>query len=217
MIALALALISAVAGMLLPAQPPLNLLRAVLYALSATSLAYGLLRDFQRRVSASEPDLSARLIRLADGPAQSARALPLARAQRLLKRRSCHIQQTPHGYTLTDQGAPQGVYLNGRRLPLNAPVSLHSGDEIAFGLPHAGGLVLCFRGDLFPPLPAAPTETQRAELSDALSAPALPSEVSRAQFVQQLQRDARRTSVLPLILPSRAEEAPPSEPDRHDA
>ncbi|MFQ3535511.1 MAG: FHA domain-containing protein [Aggregatilineales bacterium] len=212
MIALGLALISLAAGMVLHLQPQLTVLRALLYALGATSLAYWLISLLVRCTAASDDNLAARLIVIAGAPHQLGKTLLLKKADRMLNKRLCRIQRMRHGYTLTDQGAPQGVYLNGRRLVLNLPVPLHSGDEIAFGAPRAGNLVLRFRAELFPPQPAIPTDTQRTEQPSMLNA----SEASRAQFWQHVQDSARRTSVLPLILPSRAEEAPRPDADRYD-
>jgi hypothetical protein len=215
MIALGLALISFVAGVALHGQPEFALLRAALYGLGAASLAAWLLRRLSRRNVSHSNDLPPRLIVLAGVPRYVGKVVLLDRIAQSLGKLPCRIQRTAHGYTITDLGAQHDIYLNGRRLTPNLPVPLHSGDEIAFGVPSADSLVLSFRAELFPESPVAPAETQRTE-SLVSEPPASEPEASRAQFLQHVQAEARRTSVLPLILPSRAEEPPRPEPDRHD-
>lgn len=217
MIALGLALISFMAGLALHGQPEFALLRAALYGLGAASLAAWLLSRLSRRGVSHSDDLPPRLIVLAGAPRYVGKAVPLDRIAQGLGKLPCRIQRTAHGYTITDQGAQHGIYLNGRRLTPALPMPLHSGDEIAFGVPSADGLVLSFRAELFPELPFAPLETQRTAQLDLPEPPALEPEASRAQFERHVQAEARRTSVLPLILPSRAEEAPRPEPDHHDS
>lgn len=215
MIALGLALISFVAGVALHGHSEFALLRAASYGIGAASLAAWLLRRLPKRSFPHSDDLPPRLIVLAGAWRYVGKVVPLDRIAQGLGSLPCRIERTAHGYTITDLGAPYRIYLNGRCLTPNLPAPLHSGDEIAFGVPSAESLVLSFRAELFPESPAAPAETQRTTALDS-ELPASEPEASRAQFLQHVQTEARRTSVLPLILPSRAEEPPRPEPDRHD-
>jgi hypothetical protein len=219
MIALGLAVLCFLAGILLQSQPTVSVWRAVLCGAGAVSLAYWLLSRLPPRLSAPEQTIAlpARLCILSGAPRYIGRTLPVQRVRRLFgKAFACRIERTAHGFTLTDSGAPHGVYLNGRLLTPNLPVPLHSGDEIAFGLPQRGTWTLRFYAELFPQAPASSAETQRMATPSALEM-ATPFDSNRTQFFNEVQRVARRTGVLPLVLPSAAERATPTEQERHDA
>jgi len=219
MIALGFALLCFVAGIALQAQPTVAVWRAALYGAGAASLAYWLLSRLPSRLSAPEQFVEppARLCVLSGAPRHIGKSLPLQDARAVLgKAFACRIERTAHGFTLTDRGAPHGVYLNGRLLTPNLPVPLHSGDEIAFGLPQRGAWTLRFYAELFPQAPVSAAETQRMATPSALEMTA-PLDSNRTQFFNEVQRVARRTGVLPLVLPSAAERATPAEQDRHDA
>jgi hypothetical protein len=219
MIALGFALLCFVAGIALQSQPNVAIVRAALYGAGAASLAYWLLGRLPPRPSAPEQavELPARLYVLSGAPRHIGKSLPVQRVRRVFgKAFACRIERTAHGFTLTDSGAPHGVYLNGRPLTPNLPVPLHSGDEIAFGLPQRGAWTLRFYAELFPQAPVSAAETQRMAAPSALEMTA-PLDSNRTQFFNEVQRVARRTGVLPLVLPSAAERATPAEQDRHDA
>jgi hypothetical protein len=212
MIALRFAALCFVAGIALQAQPTLAVWRAALYGAGAASLAYWLLSRLPSRLSAPEQFVEppARLCVLSGAPRHIGKSLPLQDARAVLgKAFACRIERTAHGFTLTDRGAPHGVYLN-------LPVPLHSGDEIAFGLPQRGAWTLRFYAELFLQAPISAAETQRMATPSALEMTA-PLDSNRTQFFNEVQRAARRTGVLPLVLPSAAERATPAEQDRHDA
>lgn len=219
MIALGLAVLCFLAGIALQGQPTLAVWRAVLYGAGAASLAYWLIRCLPLRVSASAraAELPARLIVVTGAPHYIGRTLPLPTFQAALgKALACRIERAAHGFTLSVDGAPHGVYLNGRLLTDGLPVPLHSGDEIAFGLPQRTNWTLRFYAELFAPALVSGVETQRmATPSTQELTPLLDS--NRTQFFNEVQNVARRTSVMPLVLPSAAEQAPPAEQERHDA
>jgi hypothetical protein len=217
MIAFGIALVCFMAGIALHRQADLVIVRAALYGVGAAGFAYWLLRRLPWRFSASSQpaDLPARLVVLIGLPRHNGKVFPLRKLPQLLgKKALCCIEPALDGYRLTDRGAPHGIYLNGRRLVPNLPVSLHSGDEIAFGAPSNNTLVLRFYAELFPQAPKTPAETQRtAPTLETLEAQ---PDADRIQFFKEVQNVARRTSTLPLVLPSTAQQAP-SESKRHDS
>lgn len=227
MTALLIAIFCLVAGLALRAVPELTVLRAALYAAGAASAAYWLLCCLPPRlITLAEPDApTARLIVLDGAPRLLGKRLPITEGSTplgsafglalrgtptTLSARHCTIQHTANGYTLTDHATPNGTYLNGRRLPPATPAMLHSGDEITLGDPQRGGVVLRFYAPLFASTPSTPIETLQTAPAVA-SAPETLAALTDSLFVNDITAisSARRTSVMPLVLPSPAEQAPP--------
>ncbi|MCE7946906.1 MAG: FHA domain-containing protein [Chloroflexi bacterium CFX4] len=227
MTALLVAILCLAAGLALRAVPELSVPRAALYAAGAASAAYWLLRRLPPRlITPTEPDAPpARLIVVDGAPRLLGKRLPIAEGSTplgsafglalrgtptLLSPTHCTLQHTANGYTLTDHGTPNGTYLNGRRLLPATPATLHSGDEITLGDPQRGGVVLRFYAPLFSSTPATPAETLQTAPAVG-STPETLAALAESLFASNItaMSSARRTSVMPLVLPSPAEQAPP--------
>ncbi len=227
MIALLIAICCLVSALALRAVPEFGVLRAMLYAAGAASVAYWLLRCLPPRlITPAEPHApTARLIVLDGAPRLLGKRLPVAEGSTplgsafglalrgtptMLSARHCTIQHTENGYTLTDHATPNGTYLNGRRLSPATPATLHSGDEITLGDPQRGGVVLRFYTPLFASTPSTPAETLQTAPAIG-STPETLAALAESFFASNItaMSSARRTSVMPLVLPSPAEQAPP--------
>ncbi len=227
MTALLIAILCLAVGLALRAIPELSLPRAALYAAGATSAAYWLLRRLPPRlITPAEPNAPAARLLVVDGaprllgkrlplaedstPLGSAFGLGLRGTLTMLSPKHCTIQHTADGYTLTDHAAPNGTYLNGRRLLPALPAMLHSGDEITLGDPQRGGIVLRFYAPLFASTPSTPAETLQTAPAVG-NTPETLADLAESLFASNItaMSSARRTSVMPLVLPSPAEQAPP--------